>query len=285
MKKVLVTGSSGYIGSSFIERNKNRYEFKSFSLLNEKIETINFDNVELILHCAALVHQKKFHPYEKYKQTNVDYPIKLAKLAKKNGVKQFIFISSVAVYGENVESIDTTTTCNPSTNYGKSKYEAEKCLLDLSDEDFIVNIIRIPMVYGKNAPGNILKLINLIKKSPILPFYDTQNKRSFIYIGNLCAIIEKIILHKQKGIFLTSDDTPLSTTGLIKTISKNLNKKIYLIKMPFFELFLKKLKPSLHKKLYGNLIIDNALAKKKLKFENPYTVEEGIKYMIKAKQN
>jgi len=163
MNKILITGSNGYLASNFLNQYKKVYDFEKFSLLNQKIEDINFDNIDIILHCAALVHQKVEQPYEKYHEINVDYPLKLAKLAKQNSVKQFVFISTIAVYGEEKEKLDENTICNPITPYGKSKLEAEKGLLKLNDDSFIVSIIRAPMIYGKNAPGNIDSLIKLVK--------------------------------------------------------------------------------------------------------------------------
>jgi len=278
--KILVTGGSGYLGSSFINQYKNKFAFKSFSLLTQEIKNINFDNIDIILHCAALVHQKIEHPYEKYHEINVNYTVILAKLAKENGVKHFIFISTIAVYGEDKEKLDENTPYEPITPYGKSKLEAEKELLKLNDNNFTVSIIRPPMIYGKNAPGNIDSLIKLVKKLPILPLGKIENKRSFISIQNLCYIIDEIINQKQNGVFLASDDEPLSTSKLIELIAKNLNKKIYLIKIPFFESLLKLVKPSFHKRLYGSLEVDNTLTKEKLNQKNPYSVENGIRLMI-----
>lgn len=280
--KILVTGSNGYLGNSFINQYKNKYKFENFSLLTQKLEDINFDSVDIVLHCAALVHQKIEHSYEKYHEINVEYPLKLAKLAKENGVKQFVFISTIAVYGEDEEKLDENTICNPITPYGKSKLEAEKELLKLSDDSFVVSIVRAPMVYGKDAPGNIDSLIKLVKKLPIIPLGGIENKRSFISIQNLCHMIDEVIIQQKAGIFLASDDEPLSTLKLIKLIAKNLDKKIYLIKIPFFESLLKILKPSFHKRLYGSLEIDNTITKEKLNLKNPYSVEEGIGMMIKG---
>lgn len=281
MSKILITGSNGYLGSSFIKQNKNKYEFEKFSLLNQKLEDINFDNIDIVLHCAALVHQKVEYLYKKYYEVNVEYPLKLAKLAKQKGVKQFVFISTIAVYGEDEERLDENTICNPITPYGKSKLEAEKELLKLNDDNFIVSIIRPPMIYGKNAPGNIDSLVKLVKKLPIIPLGKIENKRSFISIQNLCYIIDEIIIQQKTGIFLASDDESLSTSRLIELIAKNLDKKICLIKIPFFESLLKIIKPSFHKRLYGSLEVDNTITKEKLNLKNPYSLEDGIRLMIK----
>ncbi|QNM91519.1 NAD-dependent epimerase/dehydratase family protein [Aliarcobacter cryaerophilus] len=280
MKKLLITGANGYVGSDFLNQYKNKYLFEKFSLLNQKLEDINLNSIDVVLHCAALVHQKIEHPYEKYHEINVDYPVKLARLAKQNGVKQFVFISTIAVYAEDEEKLDENTICDPITPYGKSKLESEKQLLELNDDDFIVSIIRPPMIYGKNAPGNIDSLVKLVKKLPVIPLGKIENKRSFISIQNLCYIINEVISQQKAGIFLASDDEPLSTSKLCELISKNLDKKIYLIRIPFFETLLKILKPSFHKRLYGSLEIDNTITKEKLNLINPYSVEDGVRLMI-----
>ncbi|MCG3665699.1 NAD-dependent epimerase/dehydratase family protein [Aliarcobacter butzleri] len=282
--KILINGSNGYLASNFLNQYKKVYDFEKFSLLKQKIEDINFNNIDIVLHCAALVHQKEEHSYEKYYETNVEYPVKLAKLAKQNRVKQFVFISTIAVYGEEKEKLDENTICNPATFYGKSKLEAEKQLLELNDDNFLISIIRSPMIYGKNAPGNIDSLVKLVKKLAIIPLGKIENKRSFISIQNFCYIINEVILQKKSGIFLACDDEPLSTSKLIDLIVKNLAKKTYLIKIPFFETLLKILKPSFHKRLYGSLEIDNTITKEKLNLKNPYDVEDGIRLMIKGEK-
>ena len=284
MNKILLTGSNGYLGSSFLNQYKNKYFFEKFSLLSQKLKNINFNNIDAVLHCAALVHQKIEHPYEKYHEINVDYPVKLARLAKQNGVKQFVFISTIAVYAEDKKKLDENTICDPITPYGKSKLEAEKQLLELNDDYFIVSIIRPPMIYGKNAPENIDSLVKLVKKLPVIPLGKIENKRSFISIQNLCYIINEVITQQKTGIFLASDNEPLSTSKFIELIAKNLDKKIYLIKIPFFESLLKILKPSFHKRLYGSLEVDNSITKQKLNLSNPYSVEEGIRLMIKGEK-
>ncbi|DAB31002.1 MAG TPA: epimerase [Sulfurimonas sp. UBA12504] len=280
--KILLTGSSGYVGKNFVMQYKNKYEFVQFSLQINTLESINFEGIETILHCAALVHQKIEYSYEKYYEINAEYPLRLAKAAKACGVKQFVFMSSIAVYGEGYSLLKEDTPCNPTTFYGKSKLKAEQELQKLEDEKFIVCIVRAPMVYGKEAPGNIAALINLVKKMSLLPFGQITNKRSFVYIKNLCQLIDVLVEKKKSGIFLASDDKPLSTTRLIELITQNLEKKVTLIKVPLFETLLKYIKPSLHKKLYENLEIDNSFTKDILNFKNRYMPEEGMHEMIQG---
>ena len=281
---LLVTGSSGYIGRSFISIFKNKYTYEKFSLLNSKLINIDFSHIEVVVHCAALVHQKTTHPYSYYSEVNIEYPVKLALCAKQSGVKQFVFISTVAVYGNNATYLDEHSQLNPVTLYGKSKMEAEEKLLGLNDDGFIVSIIRPPMVYGINAPGNIKTLIRLIRYFTILPFGSINNRRSFVYIGNLCYLIDEIITQRMHGIFLASDDNPISTTKLIELIAKNLDKKVFLIKIPFFEYMLKRFKPSFYNRLYDSLEINNDITMQKLGITNPHSTDEGIKLMIKGEQ-
>ncbi len=283
---ILVTGSTGYIGSNFINQDNNRYHFEKFSLLTQEIEDVNFDDIDVVLHCAALVHQKIEYSYEKYYEINVEYPINLAKKVKASGTKQFVFISTIAVYGEDEQLVRENTECNPVASYGRSKLEAETQLLALEDENFIVSIIRPPMVYGNNAPGNIDSLVRLVKTVPILPLGKISNKRSFVYIGNLCHLIDVVIDEKRGGVFLASDDEPISTTRLIELISKELDKKVYLMKIPFFETLLKVIKPDFHKRLYVSFEVDNRFTMKTLFGEAeailPYSVEDGLRFMIKG---
>lgn len=95
-------------------------------------------------------------------------------------------------------------------------------------------------------------------------------------------MVDLVIGQQKSGVFLASDDKPLSTTRLIELIAKSLEKKVYLIKIPFFETFLKIVKPSFHKRLYGSLEVDNSITKEKLNLKNPYSVDDGIRLMIKG---
>lgn len=277
---ILVTGANGYIGSSFITRYSQQYTFKKFSLRQNHIEEIDFKNISTILHCAALVHQRKYKDLDEYLDVNVRYPLNLAKKAKERGVKQFIFLSSVAVYGESHGYVNEGTPCEPVTNYGKSKLIAEQELMQLNNNDFIVTVIRLPMVYGKDAPGNIKSLIKLVRTLPSLPLGGIKNRRSFIYIGNLCRFIERVIEKKQAGILLISDNESISTTELIEYIASALDKELYLFSIPFVESIVKTVIPSTYNKLYSDFIIDCTNTKNIMDYSNKFSVQEGIKLSI-----
>lgn len=283
MKRILITGSKGFIGNYFINNYKSKYNIKTFSFLKDDINTLDCNTIDIVFHLSALVHQMGGASANEYEKINVIQTIELAKKAKESGIKHFVFMSTVKVYGEETNSkYIENTVCNPEDDYGKSKLKAEQELQKLEDENFKISIIRTPIVYGYGVKANIKNLINLVNKVPVLPFGKIKNKRSMVYIGNLSHLVYEIITQEKQGIFLASDDEPLSTTRLIELIAKNLDKKIYIVKIPFFESLLKIVKPSFHKRLYGSLEVDNTITKEKLNLQNPYSVEDGIKLMIKG---
>ncbi len=288
--KLLITGSSGFVGSYFINKYKDKYAINTFSFLKDDFENLDCSDVDVVFHLSALVHQMGGATAEEYERVNVTQTLELAKKAKKSGAKYFVFMSTVKVYGEETNTKYTEESeCHPEDEYGKSKLKAEQELLGLSDErlgdsdGFKVSIVRTPIVYGYGVKANIKSLVGLVKKVPLLPFGKIKNKRSMVYVGNLCYLVDVVIEQQKAGIFLASDDEPLSTTRLIELIAKNLDKKVYLIKIPFFESLLKTLKPSFHKRLYGSLEVDNNITKEKLGLQNPYSVEDGIEMMIHLK--
>ena len=282
MKNILVTGSNGYLGSKFISFNTNKYLFTRFSLLAQSLSDLDFNGVDTVLHCAAVVHQKKTLPIESYRRVNTDYPTELAMMAKDRGVKQFVFISSIAVHGENCEYVDENTVCQPTTAYGKSKLEAENLLLALSEEEFKVTVVRLPMIYGENAPGNIESLSRLVKFFPILPLRNTHNNRTFISIQNTCHALSEVIEQRKEGVFLFSDNDSISTSGLVALLAQNMKRRVYLFECSFFRYVLKKLTPSLHAKLFGDLIVNSSRSQEKLNLQNPFRTHEALKRMQRS---
>jgi UDP-glucose 4-epimerase len=281
MSRLLITGSNGFVGTYFIDKYKERYDIRTFSFLTDDLDALDCSELDAVFHLSALVHQMGGASAEEYERVNVTQTLELAKKAKEAGVKQFVFMSTVKVYGEETDVAYTERSeCHPQDEYGISKLKAEKELKKLEDKNFKISIIRTPIVYGFGVKANIKNLVNLVNKIPILPFGAIENRRSMVYIGNLCHLVDVVIEQEKSGVFLASDDEPLSTTKLVELMAKELNKKVYLIKIPFFEALLKLLKPSFHKRLYGSLEVDNTLTKERLNLKNPYSVKDGIKLMI-----
>lgn len=288
-KTLMITGASGFIGTNFIERYNDRYNIVPVDLLKIKPEEIEFKNVDAVLHLAALVHQMNGASREKYFEINTELTRKVAEAAKKNKVKHFVFYSTVKVYGYDGDLcnhkfiLNEYSPCNPTNDsYGESKWEAEKILREMESDNFIVSVIRPPMVYGKGVKGNMESLIKLVKKLPILPFNYTKNRRSFVNIDNLLYLTSLVIDKEKEGIFLPLDEKPLSLKEMIEGIEEGL--KIKRIKIPMIEPFfwvLTKIKPNIMVRLYGSLQFDNSETREKIEYIPLVSYEEGIKNMLK----
>jgi len=285
MVKILITGKNSFVGKNFIKYSQYS-RVDEISLINNRPEEIDFNKYDIVLHLVAIVHQTRTIPESDYFHVNKDLALRTAKAAKAAGVKQFVFMSTVKVYGEfNVQkgAWNEESVCKPGDAYGKSKYEAEIALKKLEDNNFTVSIVRTPLVYGEDVRANMLSLIKLVEKFPVLPLGKIKNKRSFTSAQNLVAFIDRIIEKKASGVFIAKDEKDLSTTELVTLLSNYLDKKVRLIPIPKFLIALsKKVYPKIFDRLYGSLFMDNKKTRKQLDFMPTLSVEEGLKKMIAA---
>jgi UDP-glucose 4-epimerase len=223
--KILITGKHSYIGKSFsvwVKVHQPSFEIHQITLKNIDLKEISFKDYDVILHVAGIAHitrKKKIIP--EYFKVNRDLAIEVAKKAKIEGVKQFIFISSMAIYGDDlpigsIYPIDIYKQPKPTNSYGQSKLEADFAIQSLSNNIFKTIILRIPMVYGQNAKGNFPKLFKFSSKFFIFP--KITNKRSVIHINNLSRLILDLIMHRSTGVFFPQDKQYLDTIKLIKII-------------------------------------------------------------------
>jgi len=253
---------------------------QDFSKVNPNI----FQNIDAVINFAAIVHQPKVNDEGLYEKINHQLPVQLAKLAKSSGVKHFIQLSTIAVYG-NRTSINLNSPDNPENDYGTSKLKADIELLQMQDNYFNVTIIRPSMVYGGGkAPGNMLKLINVTKKNIPLPFKNIENLRQFCNIHLLVDALNEIVKHKKAGTFLIADKKGISTFELLQKISIITEKNLWFFEPPaIFLKLLKKFKPSLYDKLYGSLIIDVKHTFDSLNLlETKYSIDDALAEMIKS---
>lgn len=271
-KRILVTGKNSYIGTSFIKwisQWPDQYEVESISVKGDEWKNHNFSKYDSILHVAGIAHvsadPKKEHLYYK---VNRDLAIEVAKKAKNCGVKQFVFMSSIIVYGDSSlekKVIDKNTIPKPSNFYGKSKLQAEEGIKTLEDEHFKIVIIRSPMIYGKGSKGNYPKLAKAARILPLFP--DIDNKRSMLYIDNLCEFIRLMIDNEEEGFFFPQNGEYVKTSELVKLIAEVHGKNIRLVKLfnPFVRFAGKKF--NLINKVFGNLIYDQCLSDYKVKYQ------------------
>lgn len=265
MKKTLmITGSSGFIGTNFINRFKDDFNIIPVCLIENKPEDLDYTGVDCILHLAALVHQMNGAPEERYFEINTELTKRLAHKAKEAGLGHFVFYSTVKVFGYDGDLnnpnfiLDKDFPCYPNEPYGRSKYEAENYLETLQSENFKIGIIRPPMVYGAGVKGNMLSLIKLVDKVPVLPFNYNEFKRSIVYIDNLLEITKNMIIEEKTGILIPQDTSGVSIKEIIEGIADGLGKKVFLFKFPSFIFkLLIRYKPNVMVRLYGGLQFRN----------------------------
>lgn len=286
-KTLMITGASGFIGSNFIKKYESEYNIVPVCLIENKPEDLDYTGVDTILHLAALVHQMKGAPEEKYFEVNTDLTRRLATTAKGKGVKHFVFYSTVKVYGFDGELsnhnfiLTENSLCNPNDPYGASKYEAEKILNSLQDENFKVAMVRPPMVYGEGVKGNMLSLMKLINILPIIPFDYDNNKRSIISTENLLYLTHLIIKNQADGVYLGTEGNPVSIKEIAESIEKGLGKKKINIKFPSFIFkLLCKIKPNIMVRLYGTLAFKQEDNYKKINYRSKDSMDMQIKIMI-----
>lgn len=279
---ILITGASGFVGLHAIQVFRKKYNVDTISLKGKNPEEIELNKYEVILHLAGIAHQTKKISSGEYESANHKLPVQLAKKANEQGVGHFIFISTVKVYGENSEqALNENSKCTPVDAYGQSKLNAEKDLLSMNSDSFIVSVIRPALIYGKGVKGNLAKLVNLIRAVPVIPFPLIHNKRSLVYVENLLAMVDKIIEKRIPGIFLACDVNDISTTQLISAFAAELKKKPVFIPIPAFtKNLIRQFFPYKYDRLFGSFVVDSSVSNQKLDFRPPFTFNEGMKRMF-----
>ncbi|RFU62722.1 NAD-dependent epimerase/dehydratase family protein [Bacillus sp. V59.32b] len=272
MKKILITGKNSYVGMSLKKWLKNypdRYLIDSISLRDNSWREKDFSEYDVIFHVAGIAHVSSDSKMEEmYYKVNRDLTIETAKKAKADGVKQFIFMSSIIVYGDstsNMRVIDKKTVPIPSNFYGNSKLQAEEGIKPLESDKFKVVIIRPPMIYGKDSKGNYPKLSKAVQKLPVFP--NIENQRSMLHIDNLCEFIRLLIDNEERGLFFPQNKEYVKTSELVKVIAKVHGKKVLLTKLfnPILKVLGLKLK--IVNKVFGNLVYDKNMSNYKENYQ------------------
>lgn len=238
MKRILITGAGSYIGThveKWLLKSPYKYQITTLDMETDKWKKYRFCEYEIVFHVAGVVHCNSASK-EMYEKINHQLAVEVAKKAMDDGVKQFILMSSGAVYTQNDKkhpqiSIRKNSILSPCTAYGISKMKAEIDIKKASEEKntgIKLAILRPPMVYGPSAKGNYRLLAKFALKTPIFP--EINNRRSMIYIDNLCEFIKLVIDNEEEGIFLPQNNEYINTTDMVKHIAKHHNHKIWYTK-------------------------------------------------------
>ena len=238
MKRILITGANSYIGTSFekwVAQWPEDYQVETVGTRNGEWKELDFSSYDTIFHVAGIAHQDaKADQEDLYYKVNRDLTVEVAQKAKAEGVKQFIFMSSMIVYGASskigeTKIITRDTVPEPINFYGNSKLQAEQGILPLQSEGFNVVVIRPPMIYGKDSKGNYPLLAKFAKITPVFP--NVENKRSMLHIDNLTEFIRLMIEHSENGIFFPQNREYIKTAEMVKTIADVKGKKIWITKI------------------------------------------------------
>lgn len=267
MKKILITGANSYIGNSFekwVEQWPDKYSVDTVDMVDGSWKEKDFSGYDVVFHVAGIAHVSADPKMEGlYYKVNRDLTIDTAKKAKNEGVKQFIFMSSIIVYGDSSHInkqrvIDINTIPQPSNFYGNSKLQAEKGISPLESDKFKIAILRPPMIYGKGSKGNYPKLANYAQKLPVFPNVD--NERSMLHVDNLCEFIRLMIENNERGLFFPQNVEYVKTAEIVRLISETHGKKIILTKI--FNPLLKLMGNfvGVVNKAFGNLVYDKSLS-------------------------
>ena len=317
MKTILITGATGFIGGHLIDRLQQQScqliaaVRKDRSQLPEQVKSIvigeitpdtdwgaALTGVDIVIHLAARAHvlqDTAADPVYEFMRSNAHSTDNLAKQAIAAGVKQFIFISSIGAMGSSSQdALTESALCHPDTPYGCSKLAAEQALISVaSGTEMSWTIFRPTLVYGAGNPGNMERLIKLIRTGLPIPFASIQNQRSLVYVGNLVDAVRLSLSHPSadRQTFVISDDRVISTPDLVRSIAEVLNLNCTLVPFPtkLFQLAGKlgdSLQNVLHRplplnsrtidSLTSSLSVDTQHLKTTLDWQPPFTFEQGL---------
>lgn len=273
--KVLITGAGSYIGESFrayCEEHYPNITCSTIDMIDGTWKKQDFSGYDSVFHVAGIAHadvgKVSEREQEDYYKVNTELAIDCCRKAKREGVKQFVFMSSMIIYGSR-EYIDETTVPAPDNFYGNSKWLADKGVRKLAAETYHVAVLRPPMVYGKGCRGNYPTLAKLARKLPVFP--DVENKRSMLYIENLCEFAALLMLSGEGGVYFPQNTEYTKTSEMVRLIAKTAGKKIWLTKLLIPMVVIGKYVPGkiagLVDKAFGNAI-----------YHREMSVYEGLDY-------
>ena len=303
--KVLVTGASGFVGGTLMSALKlqgvnivatGRTPIESlteaFVMVPDGLAPNAWNRAlqacDVVIHLAGRVHILKElaeDPEHEFQLSNVGLTKNLVEEAVRQGVKRFVFVSSIGVHGNqtlNGDKLTEFSLLKPHNSYTQSKLNAELVLREIVEQSTMeLVIIRPPLVYGAGVKANFKNMMYTVKRGLPLPLGAIKNKRSFVYVGNLVSLILKCIDHPAAAnqTFLVSDGHDLSTTELLRECAVALRVKSRLLPIP--QKLVEKCavllgKRALAERLCGSLQVDINKARKLLGWEPPFSVSDGL---------
>ena len=310
-QRVLVTGGQGFVGKAlaagalsngFAVRVSSRQKLIAAEarLEHSRVGDLGpatdwlaaLQGVNTVVHCAGRAHvmtDTAVDPLAAFRTVNAVGTLNLVRQAVDAGVTRFVFVSSIGVNGAQTapgKPFSEADQPNPQNAYALSKREAEQSLLRIADETGLeVVIIRPPLVYGCNAPGNFGSLMRAVQRGWPLPLGAVHNQRSLVALDNLVDFIITCISHPQAAnqTFLVSDGQDLATTELVRGMAQAAGVSACLLPVPVWALQAGATllgKGDAVQRLCGNLQVDTSKARQLLGWVPPVSVAEGLRRAV-----
>lgn len=268
MKRVLILGTGSYVGGAFEAYLKDRRDSFCVAAVSMRPgwQKESFAGFDTAVHVAGIAHRPTggmdAREADEYWRVNALLPFEAAQKAKAEGVRQFIFFSSMSVYGQDGGMaapvvIGPETAPAPSTLYGRSKLEAENRLSVLENDHFHVAVLRPPMIYGPKCRGNYPLLSKAARALPIFP--DTGNRRSMLYIGTLCGTLRALVESGGGGLFFPRNREDVAVPDMVRLIARVHGRRIALVKAFNGPIRLLGGRIGALQKVFGSLCYDAAL--------------------------
>lgn len=302
--KILVTGASGFMARTLLTRLSENDGLQVTALSRKADRWLEADicpakhafatadfmdflaGIDVVIHAAARAHilkEEASNPLAEYRKVNVDFTLNIARQAAASRVKRFIFISSIGVNGiSNDRPFTVADSAAPEEPYAISKWEAEQGLVELCKTNSMeLVIIRPPLMYGPDAPGNFGSLVKWVSSGIPLPLGAIDNKRSLISLDNLVDLIVTCLDHRAAAgkVLLASDGEDVSTSELLRRVAKAMGRPARLIPMPVAVLRAGATafgKRSMAKRLLGSLQVDISKTTELLGWTPPFSLDEGL---------
>jgi nucleoside-diphosphate-sugar epimerase len=238
LKKILITGASGFVGKNVL---KNLNSFYTFNILSRKelVDNNIIIKEDIVIHLAGLAHDTKNSTnYEQYFDVNTSLTKNIWNAFLNSQADCFIYVSSIKAVRDNFSGILTEDIESmPTTPYGKSKLMAENIILDsIVSPNKRFYILRPSMIYGNENKGNLNLLYKYVSLK--LPWILTNfnNSRTLCSINNFNFILQNLIekKHIKSGIYNVCNSDNISTNEIVSLIGKSLNRTIIFLKIPKF---------------------------------------------------
>ena len=239
--KITIIGGSGFIGTNLCQLLTSKQQ--DFEIIDLKIskkfpEKCKIADVRIIESLRksitgdvvvnlAAVHRDNVRNKLDYQHTNVDGAKNLVTVCNEKEIHKIVFTSTVAVYGFADAGVDETGEINPFNEYGRTKFEAEKLLMEWqSNNQNSLFIVRPTVIFGEGNRGNVYNLFNQIALRKFIMIGKGNNRKSMAYIGNIVAFLGACIESKQKfGLFNYSDMPNLTMNELVSEVRSRLTGK------------------------------------------------------------